>query len=193
VGEDRSLSPPQPPLGDGVVELRPWTEADAPAVYNACHDDAEIDRWLTISRDLTEDDAVAYVRSRIEWWRRGTKASFAVVDVRSREVVGSLGVHWIDWKRSIAELGDAWVERSARRRGVATRAIILVSRWALFELGFARVQCTVDVRNFGSRRFIERAGFKPEGVHRSFRELKGERVDELMLSLIPEDLTSGGD
>lgn len=192
VQENWSLTPPDPPLGDGVVELRPWRETDAPAVHEACLNDTEIARWSPISDDLTEADALAYIRSRVEWWARGTKASFAIVDVASQEVVGALGLHWIDWERSIAEVGGAWVKRSARKRGIATRAIVLVSRWALLELGIARLQCTVDVRNSASRRLAESAGFKPEGVHRSFRELKGERVDELMLSLLPDDLISNG-
>jgi hypothetical protein len=48
------VSPPAPPLSDGMVTLRPWTPGDVPEVTLACRD-PEIVRWTTqIPKDYTE-------------------------------------------------------------------------------------------------------------------------------------------
>ena len=80
------------------------------------------------------------------------------------------------------------VAPSARGRGLATAALRLVSRWALRDLGVARVQLTTHLDNAASQRAAERAGFQREGVLRSWEELRGRRVDLVMYSLVAADL-----
>jgi len=81
-----------------------------------------------------------------------------------------------------------WVKREARGRGVATRALELVARWALVEKGLGRFQLRADVANGPSQRVAEKAGFVREGVLRSALAFKGERRDVVMYSLVPDDL-----
>ena len=70
--------------------------------------------------------------------------AFAVTDARSGELVGCCGVD--DWtKEDVAQLGY-WIAAGARRRGYATRATILLTRW-LFGLGAARVFMTIVAGN----------------------------------------------
>jgi RimJ/RimL family protein N-acetyltransferase len=65
---------------------------------------------------------------------------------------------------------------------------VLLARWALTEKELARFQLRADVENEASQRVAERAGFVREGVLRSSLELKGERRDVVMYSLVREDL-----
>jgi RimJ/RimL family protein N-acetyltransferase len=45
-------------LRDGEIEVRPWREDDAPAVYEACQDE-EIQYWIpVIPRPYTMDHAL---------------------------------------------------------------------------------------------------------------------------------------
>jgi [ribosomal protein S5]-alanine N-acetyltransferase len=80
------------------------------------------------------------------------------------------------------------VAAAARGRGLATTALRLVSRWAVRELGIARVHLTAHVDNPASQRVAERAGFRREGVLRAWEEIRGERVDLVMFSLVGSDL-----
>jgi RimJ/RimL family protein N-acetyltransferase len=57
----------------------------------------------------------------------------------------------------------------------------------------ARVQIYADVTNAGSQRVAERAGFVREGVLRSHSQLKGERFDSVIFSLLPADLRKGAE
>jgi ribosomal-protein-alanine N-acetyltransferase len=64
----------------------------------------------------------------------------------------------------------------------------LVSRWVLVELGLPRVQLITDPANVPSQKVAERAGFKEEGLLRSYFEFRGRRRDCLMFSLLAREL-----
>jgi ribosomal-protein-alanine N-acetyltransferase len=81
-----------------------------------------------------------------------------------------------------------WLLPEARGKGFATRSVQLVSRWALVELGMARLSLTAEPSNTRSRRVAERSGFVKEGLLRSYEEIGGRRVDCDVFSLIPADL-----
>ena len=184
-----AIRPPSPALSDGVVTLRPWIERDVTAIADACRDQ-EIAWWLDqVPQPYGEADARTYVAMTRRGWKDGTHAAFAVTDATSGDVVGSVGLHWLDTEHGVAEVGY-WVRRDARGRGVATRATRLAVRWALKDCAMKRLQLRADRLNVASQRVAEAAGFRPEGILRSvrFNARQGRRVDFVMYSLLPEEL-----
>jgi RimJ/RimL family protein N-acetyltransferase len=181
--------PPQRPLRDGVVVLREWREDDVPAIAAACSD-AETARWLDqIPQPYTERDARDYLASTRRGWREGTIASFAIADAETGEAFGSISIHWVDHEHAVGEVGY-WVGPRARGRGIATRAVRLVSRWGIEECHLRRLQLRADVENLASQRVAEKAGFTREGVLRSIRysERQRGRVDFVVFSILPGEL-----
>jgi RimJ/RimL family protein N-acetyltransferase len=71
---------------------------------------------------------------------------------------------------------------------VASRAVRLVSEWALRELSVPRIELVADVANNGSIRVAEKAGYIREGVLRSRALLGGARRDVVLFSLLPDDI-----
>jgi RimJ/RimL family protein N-acetyltransferase len=184
-----SIEPPSPPLSDGVVVLRRWQERDVPAITSACRDD-DIAWWLDqVPQPYSEADARTYVAMTRRGWKEGTHAAFAVTDAETGEVIGSIGVHWLDPEQGVAEVGY-WVRLEARGRGIATRATKLVSGWAIASCGMKRLQLRADQHNVASQRVAERAGFRHEGVLRSarFNPRQGRRVDFVLYSLLEDEL-----
>ena len=110
--------------------------------------------------------------------------AWAVVARASGELLGSISLLDLG---SAAEIGY-WVKAEARGCGVATRALRLVSRYALEQEKRPRVQLTAEPENVGSQRVAEKAGFRREGVLRAWMEFKGRRRDAVMYSLLPQDL-----
>jgi RimJ/RimL family protein N-acetyltransferase len=180
-----SIPLPEPPLTDGEVLLRPWSLADVPAVTAACQD-PEIPRWTVVPHDYTERDASEFIASREEDRVAGVGIHFAVVD-RDSELLGAIGLANFDWPDRKVEIGY-WVAREARRRGVGTRALVLLSRWAIEELGMERIELPANPRNDASLALARRAGFRREGTLRRFRYRHGVREDLVMHSLLAEDL-----
>ncbi|HEU0304598.1 MAG TPA: GNAT family N-acetyltransferase [Gaiellaceae bacterium] len=177
------LRAPDPPLSDGVVLLRPWSDADTPAVAAACRD-PEIARWIDdIPAPYTRADARAYVAACRRGWKEGSLWAFAVTDAATGDVVGSCGIAWQDPTHGVAEIGY-WVRADDRGRGVATRAVRLASAWAFETGGVERLQLRADVLNTASQKVAEKAGFQREGVLRSVRYSRRQqrRVDFVMFS-----------
>jgi RimJ/RimL family protein N-acetyltransferase len=176
-------APLEPTLSDGIISLRPFTEADVPAITAACQD-PDIPRRTLVPSPYSEDDARAWVRSMHRGRERGDLWNFAIADTESGELLGSIGIRLVDANGQIGY----WVKREARGRGVATRALRLVSRWGLETLGLARLQLLTEPDNVASQRVAERAGFTREALLRSYMELKGRRADAFMYALLPADL-----
>jgi RimJ/RimL family protein N-acetyltransferase len=182
-------SVPLPPLSDGVVTLRPWGEpGDVEALTRGCNDEAVAVFLDVIPQPYTDADARAYIDICGIGWRDGTSSNFAITE--DRRAVGSIGVRWLEPEQGVAEVGY-WIAAEARGRGLCTRALRLVSRWAIEDEGVDRLQLRADVDNHGSRRVAEKAGFREEGVLRSSRynDRLGRRVDFVMYSLLPGEVT----
>jgi RimJ/RimL family protein N-acetyltransferase len=164
-------------LEDDAILLRAYTEDDVPALVAALND-REISRWTRIPFPYTKEDAREFLRST-------TETAFAVTNKRTGELLGGIGLRLP--AEGIGEVGY-WVKRDARGRGVATRALLLLSRWALEEQGLARLQLTAEPGNVASQRVAEKAGYVREGLLRRFLNIGGERRDAVMYSLFPGDL-----
>lgn len=185
-----AIRPPQPPLSDGVVTLRPWgEEGDVEAVTAACNDRAIAEFLELIPSPYTKDDARDYIAHCHEGWRAGTLSNFAITDTETGAAVGSIGVRWVDPEQGVAEVGY-WVAPEARGKSLCTRAVRLVSRWLIAEHGVERLQLRAEEQNAPSRRVAEKAGFTEEGVLRSSRynPRLGRRMNFVMYSLLPDEL-----
>jgi RimJ/RimL family protein N-acetyltransferase len=167
-------------LRDGDLKLRPWTTDDVPALVDACND-PEIRRWIpVIPRPYTEEDARAFVRGEVT----GDQRQFAITE--NGRVVGSIGL-----SVSEARTGHIgyWCAAAARGRGVTTRALRLLSRYALEQLKLERLELITDPDNRASQRVAERVGFQREGVLRShLLHPDGRRRDSVKFSLLPGEL-----
>ena len=178
-----------PALRDDVVALRPPTEDDVDAITDACQD-PEIPRYTRVPTPYTRADAETFVRTAADGWAAGTNGSLLIVDATDdRVLLGATGVHRLAADRSVAEVGY-WIEKSARRRGVATRALRLVSRWIVLDLGVRRLELMADPENVGSQRVAAAAGFTREGVLRSYFEHRRGVLDVVMFSLLPGDFSN---
>lgn len=161
--------------------LRPWTEDDVSALVAECND-PEIAYWIpTIPHPYTVDDAHAFIRGEV----RDDHDALAI-ELQGNVVGGiGLGVNSHQYRGTIGY----WIAAGARGRGICTRALRLLSRHALDELGLQRVQLVADPDNHASQRVAEKVGFRREGVLRAhLRHPDGRIRDSVMYSLLPGDL-----
>ncbi|MFE9127834.1 GNAT family N-acetyltransferase [Streptomyces sp. NPDC007148] len=145
------------------LELRPWEPADAP-VFLGAYQDEEIRRWHT-----RRPQSGAQVR---EWfagyrqdWQSATGAHWAIAR-RDGEVLGRISTRSWNFDDGVAGVGY-WVLPAARGAGVATCAVIALSAWALYEIGFYRLHLDHSIRNHASCRVATKSGYLLEGTMRS--------------------------
>jgi RimJ/RimL family protein N-acetyltransferase len=142
--------------GEGMV-LRDWRDADVePAVVATA--DPEIPRWTPIPSPNTAENIRAFLAEPAEG-----RVRLVIADPQTDELIGSVGIVALDAAIGEAEIGY-WVAAEHRRRGIATRAVDLLARWALTDGGFRRVVLQIDPDNVHSRRVAEKAGFAYEGI-----------------------------
>ena len=157
------LRHPDPPLSDGVITLRAMTGADADALTAACQD-PEIPRWTRVPVPYRRADALAWVASSELELDAGVTIGWLAVDAEDR-LLASISVMQIDRARGTGEIGY-WVAREARGRGIATRAVRLVSEWATSELGLTTLEIVVHEDNALSHAVARAAGFTETGERR---------------------------
>jgi RimJ/RimL family protein N-acetyltransferase len=176
----------EPILADEVITLRRPAERDLDAITAACQD-PEIPRFTRIRSPYTRADAEEFVRASSDQWDDGSSASFVVADRSTDTLLGAMGVMRLTEARDVAEVGY-WVAAEARGCGIATRALRLVSRWAVLDLGLRRLELMTRVDNHASQAVATRAGFTREGLLRSYLTLGCGLSDVFMFSMIPSDL-----
>jgi RimJ/RimL family protein N-acetyltransferase len=172
-------------LTDGEIRLRVMSEADISALTAACRD-PEIPRWTQVPDDYEESHAREWLEMQGRRRDAGSELHLVIVDARDDRLLGSIGFTGIDWDDLRGSIGY-WVAAEARGRGVATRAVRLLSGWGFEELGFGRVEIKTEPGNTISQRVAKRAGFSREGLLRSHALIKGRRRDMIVFSLLADD------
>lgn len=151
-----SIPLPDHPLGDELVSLGPFAEAEAGILVDACNDPA-IAHFTFIPAPYELHHAVEFIGGQDERRASGQAIDLAI---RSREgaLVGAVGLRNFDAPRSSCEVGY-WVTPVARGSGTAPRAVSHVCRWAFDSLRVGRIFLPADADNRASRRVAEKAGF----------------------------------
>jgi RimJ/RimL family protein N-acetyltransferase len=165
--------------------LRPFTPADADAVWSACQD-PEIQRWTTVPSPYRREHAAGFVNQMVpDGWREGSDLAFAVCPGPDGPLSGVVALH----RRGprTYEVGF-WAAREHRGRGYTAEAVTTAARWAFAELGCTRLEWRAHVGNTASRAVAEKAGFRYEGVLRAALEQRGTLRDGWVSALLPSDL-----
>jgi len=182
----RPIPIPRPPLTDGGIVLRPWERRDVTAVAAACQD-PEIPRWTRVPEPYGESEARSWFEQEAEQRAGGEQLGLLIVDPGNGRLLGSVGIVHVDQREGRCELGY-WMARDSRGRGLATRAVRLLSGWAFENLSVDRIEIHAEPENAASRRVAEQAGFTLEGVLRSYLVNKGLRRDAASYSLLRGEL-----
>ncbi len=178
-----SISFPAAGLADEVVRLRLIADADLPAIVDALQDPA-IPRFTTLPDGYGSADAQQWQRSAAAGLAAGTDLATVAVDPGDGRLLGAVGLHNLDPATRRCSAGY-WVAAPERGRCVGRHALGLLCRFALAELGVERIEVWIEPGNIASLRVAEAAGFRREGLLRSFMPIGDVRRDMLMYSLLP--------
>jgi RimJ/RimL family protein N-acetyltransferase len=141
--------------------LRPPREADAGWIAESVAD-PEIPRWTRIPSPYTKDDAFAWIALAESMLRAGSAYHLVIADAERDAPLGSAGLEVHNDPPPHGEIGY-WVAASARGRGVATRAVRLLTAWAVERCSLPMVEIHVLPANRASHEVARRAGFAPAG------------------------------
>jgi RimJ/RimL family protein N-acetyltransferase len=173
-------------IDDGEIRLRLLADSDLEALVAAVQD-PEIPRWTRIPSPYGEPEARDWLADDARLRAGGEGLAAVIVDAATDELLGGIGMVHMDREEARTEIGY-WLAHDARGRGAMTRAVRLFSRWLLENLPIERVGILAAVENDRSRAVAERAGFRFEGVLRSYIVFKDGRHDVATYSLLRGEL-----
>jgi RimJ/RimL family protein N-acetyltransferase len=145
------------------------------------HPDGDIAAFTYIPSAPTNGFLEHWLGRYEEGWRTGERAGFAIrIEAAAVGFAAFVKLHRDEQEGEIGYV----LSPAARGRGVATRAVSLLTGWGFGELGLQRIELRIDARNQASERVAERAGYEKEGVLRNLAFKEGRRTDVSIWSRI---------
>jgi RimJ/RimL family protein N-acetyltransferase len=142
------------------LHLREWTDEDLPAMV-ALFDDPEIDRWTSLTAPFDLVSARAYLAKGHEGRRSGSRVHLAITD-DGHEPKGLIllfrGEEGPNSTNEEIELGYV-IGAPYRGRGLATRAVKLLTEYTHETLAINRVLLRIDSANKASEAVARAAGY----------------------------------
>ena len=162
--------------------MRPFREDDLAAALEMEKDPAAT-RWVP---ELPAADGAEVVAFYEECRLDGSLLHLAIADRATDAYLGEAMLALSEHR--VGELGCGLVP-AARGRGIATEVLVVLTDWALSELGLGlgRVQVFVAPENVAAYTLAKRAGFQQEGILRSYWEHEGGRLDVVVMSRVAGD------
>src|SRR5215213_3248561 len=181
-GSMARMSLPTPTLRTDRLRLRPFTSADADALF-ALHSDPHVLRYWDAppwTERVRADRFIAACRRMSE---EGSGARVAIDRASGGAFLGWCGLtRWNPTYRS-ASLGYC-LDDVAWGHGYATEAARALLQWAFETLDLNRVQAETDTRNAASARVLEKLGFVREGTLREDCVVNGDVSDSWVYGLL---------
>lgn len=170
-----------PVLRGDHVTLRPADDSDPPR-FIPWFADMEVTRYLGRRMAVALYYEVEMLKKLGEsdqdvWW---------VIEVAG-EAIGATGIHNIDWLNAHAVTGIVIGEKQHWRKGYATEAMRLRTRYAFRELNLHKLMTEVFVGNEASRRALEKNGYRTIGTHRDHFFTLGRWHDVWIGEVLRED------
>jgi RimJ/RimL family protein N-acetyltransferase len=173
---------PDPEITTDRLILSRLSAADAATLF-AYRSLPEVSRYQGWEPESL-DDAAGFVErlASTEFDTPGTWFQFGVRQRESGELIGDLGVHFLEDGQQ-AEIGFTLAPAS-QGRGLGAEAVVGVLDFLFGRLGKHRVFASVDPRNQPSLRLLRRVGMRQEAHFRRSLLFKGEWSDDVVFAVL---------
>lgn len=124
-------------------------------------DRKNFNEWIALFPP-SENDPEALLKhcKLIEAERESGRTFHFLIKNREREVVGSLGIFNITRGYFQTGLLDYEVSEGYRKKGVATKAIMLLEKFCFNDLGLMKIAAFVDEKNLPSLNLLQKLNYK---------------------------------
>jgi RimJ/RimL family protein N-acetyltransferase len=154
------------------VTLREPLETDIPTLFANQSDPDSVRMAAFTSKDPSDFDAYQ------DWWNRITASPDVTIRtiVSGGDIVGSVLSYGDEVEREVSY----WIGREFWGRGIATMALATFLDIDPHRPMLGRTASD----NLGSRRVMEKCGFRETTTSRGFANARGEEIEELTFSMV---------
>lgn len=160
--------------------FRPLEREDAPQLAAFINDPA-VRRTLLMHRPMSVGQEVAWLEGL------GKDEHHIVLGIARQSddvLIGTAGLHRLDYRSRLAEFGLALGVRSAWGQGFGSEATRMTLDYAFGTLNLNRVWLQVYASHAPAIRVYEKAGFRKEGVQRAQHFLDGHYEDGVLMGIL---------
>ena len=133
-----------------------------------------------------------------EWFRKHSEARDEVIwavlagnenapRAPHTRLIGTTAIGGIDWPNRRANTGNLIGEKNEWGKGYGSEAVQLRTRWAFEEMGLQKLSTQVFMENIGSRKVLEKAGYKQYGTARRHEWRRGKWHDMWLADILAEE------
>lgn len=153
--------------------LRPARLSDAKSIYELQQEYHAKRNFMTVPKNVKE------VEKDIKESHFKQNGESFVIDIDG-EVVGEISFHMTDKYNKTKATVSYWVSKQCRGKGIATRALKLVTAYAFKKYKLVRIYGHCRTFNTGSARVLEKAGYKLEGILKKDAYKDGKHYDNML-------------
>lgn len=161
------------------------------ASYEECLKQLLFDREITAftGEHFTNDqDVKNYIGRTLNGRTAKESYPFIVIDKSSGQAAGSTSFGNIRMNQKRLEIGWTWYGKPFRGTCVNKAAKFELLKFVFEEMGFNRVQFSVDAENIRSQKAVLKLGAKQEGIFRcNYINASGECRDDIYFSIIKSE------
>jgi len=163
------------------INLRAFKKTDIPIWFKWFNDPEvteHMNKGLFPNTEMLQEEFFQHIsKSRND-------IQLAIVLKESEKLVGTVGIHKIDWINRHGEVSILIGEKEEWGKNIATEAISLIVEHAFNKLNLHKLTAGVWSTNVASKRCFEKNGFVVEGVLKEQFFYKGRYVDEIRLGIL---------
>lgn len=111
----------------------------------------------------------------------------AIVEEKSKNMIGDIGLHFMDTANAQVEIGCTLCVAS-QKQGFATEALRAVILHLFQKLNKHRIIASVDPANISSIHLLKRLGFRKEAHFKESLLVNNQWVDDVIYALLQSDL-----
>ena len=176
---------PFPTFDLGNFVLREKQESDVENFFNY-YSKPEVNEFILCEIPQNVEEA----RRELLYWRgvyyQNDGAYFAIADKKDNRMIGSIGVTGYNSYQKRIEISYD-LDSNYWRRGISTKAIAQIVKYAFEEWHVNRIEASVSIYNIPSKNLLLKCGFTLEGILRQHRLHRGRFVDVYFFSMLREE------
>ena len=159
-------------------------DAETIFIYRSDSIENQYQGWIPKKIDDVYDFIKNKVSSTIDlidtWYQ------FVIIKKENNELIGDIGVHFIDSNKKQVEIGCT-LDKNYQGKGYATEALKETINYLINELNKRRIVTSIDPRNIKSIGLVERLGFRKEAHFKESILINGEWVDDLVYAILKDE------
>lgn len=166
-------------------QLRQLRLQDHLAIFEYFSQD-EVTEYYDLETLSSPEQAKQLIIAWEQRWQRDDSIRWGICYKDNPKVIGTIGFHNWSAFHLRAEVGYE-LSPLFWRQGIMSECLKEVLRYGFVELGFNRIEAMIDPDNISSRKLLEKAGMREEGLLREYLFEKGVFVDAAMFSILQRE------